>query len=84
MVATPHQSLSLTEIAQDTREASQRLGVLSTEDRNQAIEAIAQTLETASDEIIQANETDCKAAEKDGISKPLYNRLKLGESKLKA
>ncbi|MGB5768926.1 MAG: glutamate-5-semialdehyde dehydrogenase [Crocosphaera sp.] len=84
MVATPHQSLSLTEIAQDTREASQRLGVLSTEDRNQAIEAIAQALETASDEIIQANETDCKAAEKDGISKPLYNRLKLGESKLKA
>ncbi len=34
--------------------------------------------------LLKANETDCKAAEKDGISKPLYNRLKLGESKLKA
>ncbi|MEA5510349.1 glutamate-5-semialdehyde dehydrogenase [Crocosphaera sp. UHCC 0190] len=84
MVVTPSQSLSLTEIAQKTREAARQLGLLSTSDRNQAIEAIAQALESNYQEIIQANETDCQAAETAGIPKPLYNRLKLGKTKLNA
>lgn len=84
MVAPSSQSLSLIEIAQKTRESSRQLAILSTEDRNQAIAAIAEALENASDEIVQANEADCQAAESTGISQPLYNRLKLGETKLKA
>ncbi len=77
-------SLLLKEIAEKTCNVARKLGGLSTSDRNQAIEAIAQALETASDDIIKANELDCELAEKEGISKPLYNRLKLGETKLKA
>ncbi|ACB50248.1 gamma-glutamyl phosphate reductase [Crocosphaera subtropica ATCC 51142] len=77
-------SLLLKEIAEKTSQAARKLGGLSTDDRNQAIEAIAQALETASADIIKANELDCELAEKEGISKPLYNRLKLGETKLKA
>ena len=83
MIVNSSQSLLLKEIAQKTGNAARQLGGLSIGDRNQAIEAIAQALETASADIIKANELDCKLAEKEGISKPLYNRLKLGESKLK-
>lgn len=84
MIVNSSQSLLLKEIASKTCNAARKLGGLSTSDRNHAIEAIAQALETASEEIIKANELDCELAEKEGISKPLYNRLKLGETKLKA
>ena len=73
----------LTEIAQKTRFAASQLGLLSTEEKNQAINAIAQALESAKDEIIQANVADCEAALADGIAKPLYKRLLLDEHKLR-
>ncbi|MBD2209413.1 glutamate-5-semialdehyde dehydrogenase [Nostoc linckia FACHB-104] len=70
-------------IAQKTRSAASRLAVLSTEAKNQAIEVIAQALESARDEILQANIADCEAATADGIAKPLYKRLQLDEHKLR-
>ena len=76
--------LLLKEIAKKTSQAAQKLGVLSTSDRNQAIEAIATALENSSADIIKANKLDCKLAKKEGISEPLYNRLKLGKTKLEA
>ncbi|HAC65769.1 MAG TPA: glutamate-5-semialdehyde dehydrogenase [Cyanothece sp. UBA12306] len=84
MVSTQKKALSLVEIAQKTREAACQLSILSSEDRDQAIEAIAEVLETATPQIIEANQTDCKLATADGISTSLYNRLKLSETKLKA
>ncbi|HAG80023.1 MAG TPA: glutamate-5-semialdehyde dehydrogenase [Cyanobacteria bacterium UBA12227] len=84
MTATEITSLSLSAIAQTTRQAARQLAVLSTEVKNQAIEAIAQALESAKSDILAANATDCKVAEAEGISKPLYHRLKLDETKLKA
>lgn len=75
-------SRSLVEIAIQTRQAARSLAVLSTEAKNQAIEAIAQALETAAPEILAANAADCQAAEAEGIAKPLYNRLKLDAVKL--
>lgn len=74
---------SLIKTAQACRLCAQKLAVLSTEAKNQAIEAIAQALESAKAEIIAANGTDCQAAVSAGIPKPLYNRLKLDEAKLK-
>ncbi|HEY9301988.1 MAG TPA: glutamate-5-semialdehyde dehydrogenase [Phormidium sp.] len=76
-------SMSLSAIAQKTRQAARSLAVLSAEAKNQAIEAIAQALEAAATEIVAANTADCKAAEAAGIPKPLYARLKLDETKLK-
>ncbi|MBD1898242.1 glutamate-5-semialdehyde dehydrogenase [Coleofasciculus sp. FACHB-129] len=76
-------SMSLSAIAQKTRQAARSLAVLSTEAKNQAIEAIARSLEAATPEIVAANAADCKAAETAGIPKPLYARLKLDETKLK-
>ncbi|MEL7035475.1 MAG: glutamate-5-semialdehyde dehydrogenase [Cyanobacteria bacterium J06592_8] len=77
-------SLSLNDLAQQTRQAAQKLAVVSTEVKNQALEAVAQALEAATEEIITANQTDCQQAEIDGIPKPLYNRLKMDETKLKS
>ncbi|MCW5317147.1 glutamate-5-semialdehyde dehydrogenase [Nostoc sp. KVJ3] len=77
-IATP-----LIAIAGQTREAASKLAILSTEAKNQAIVAIAQALESARDEILQANIADCKAADAEGIPKPLYKRLELDEHKLR-
>ncbi|MBD1945560.1 glutamate-5-semialdehyde dehydrogenase [Coleofasciculus sp. FACHB-712] len=76
-------SMSLSAIAQKTRQAARSLAVLSAEAKNQAIEAIARSLESSASEIVAANAADCKAAEAAGIPKPLYARLKLDETKLK-
>ncbi|BAY64884.1 gamma-glutamyl phosphate reductase [Calothrix brevissima NIES-22] len=70
-------------IAQKTRAAASKLAVLSTEAKNQAIEAIAQALESATDDILKANLADCEAATADGIAKPLYKRLQLDAHKLR-
>ncbi len=84
MTVTATASPTLEDIARNTREASRKLGILSTEDKNQAIEAIATALESAAKEILAANAIDCETALAEGIAKPLMNRLKLSDSKLKA
>ena len=76
--------MSIIEIAQKTRVSARKLAVLSANAKNQAIEAMAKALEAAAPDIVAANAADCKAAETDGIAKPLYDRLKLDESKLKS
>jgi glutamate-5-semialdehyde dehydrogenase len=72
----------LTEIGQKTRIAAQHLASLSAEAKNVAIEAIAKSLETHTDEIIAANAVDCQAANGQ-IAPALYARLKLDATKLK-
>ncbi|PSO92051.1 MAG: glutamate-5-semialdehyde dehydrogenase [Cyanobacteria bacterium QS_9_48_30] len=84
MTVSEAASSSLIDIAQQTRQAAQQLSVLSTVERNQAIEAIAQALEAAESEILAANAADCEAAEEEGIPKALSARLKLSEGKLKS
>jgi glutamate-5-semialdehyde dehydrogenase len=70
-------------IAGQTRQAASKLAILSTEEKNHALVAIAQALESARDEILQANIADCKAADAEGIPQPLYKRLQLDEHKLR-
>ncbi|MEM8615233.1 MAG: glutamate-5-semialdehyde dehydrogenase, partial [Cyanobacteria bacterium P01_H01_bin.105] len=73
---------SLVAIAANTRQAARTLASLSTQQKNEAIEAIAQALEAAAAEITAANEEDLKAALADNLAKPLYGRLKLDTVKL--
>lgn len=75
-------SVTLTALAQQTREAARHLAALSTEQRNRALEAIAQSLEAAAPEILEANQADCEAALAEGLARPLYGRLKLDAEKL--
>jgi glutamate-5-semialdehyde dehydrogenase len=76
-------STALIELAQKTRASALQLGMLSAEVRNQALGAIAQSLETAAPEILAANAVDCEVATAEGISATLYARLKLNDTKLK-
>ncbi|MEG4800241.1 glutamate-5-semialdehyde dehydrogenase [Microcoleus sp. ARI1-B5] len=77
-------AMSIIEIAQKTRASARKLAVLSADAKNQAIEAIAKALEAAAPDVLAANAADRQAAEADGIAKPLYDRLKLDEVKLKS
>ena len=74
---------SLVAIAQSTRQAAQHLAGLSTEAKNKAIEAIANSLQHHESKIIAANQADCDAALAENLAKPLYGRLKLDAVKLK-
>ena len=74
---------SLVAIATQTRQAARTLAGLSTQQKNDAIEAIAQALEAAAAEIAAANDLDLKAALEDNLAKPLYGRLKLDAVKLR-
>jgi glutamate-5-semialdehyde dehydrogenase len=81
MVSTPVKSDSLLEIAQKARQAAQELAILSAEERNSALEAIAQALEKAKSDILAANQADCEAA-RGVIANSLYKRLELDANKL--
>jgi len=74
--------MSLLEQAQQTRQAAQGLATQSAEIKNQALEAIAQALESSADEILVANAKDCELAKASGLSSALYARLKLDANKL--
>lgn len=82
MTATQMTSRSLPVLARETRQAARALALLSTEKRNQAIEAIASALEAATSDILAANAADCQAALDDGLAAPLYGRLTLDANKL--
>ena len=77
-------ALSLEAIAQRTQQAARGLAQLSGDQKNQIIEAIAQSLEAAAEQITEANRQDLEAAQRDNLAKPLYGRLKLDATKLKS
>ena len=81
--ATSSTALSLEAIAQRTQRAARELAQLSGEQKNEVIEAIAQSLESAAERITEANQQDLEAALRDDLAKPLYGRLKLDATKLK-
>lgn len=81
---TASQVVPLSAIASSTSLAARKLAVLPSEAKNQAIEAIAKSLVSATPEILAANAADCQAALAEGIAKPLYDRLKLDATKLQA
>lgn len=73
-------------LARRVKAASHRLAVLSTEDRNRALLAIAVQLEQDAEEILRANTEDCIEASRmvdaGKLSRSLYDRLKLDRGKL--
>lgn len=75
---------ALQDMAMKTRKAAARLGVLGADQRDQALETMAQSLEQAEAEIVAANEADREAARAEGISPALLSRLKLDGPKLRS
>jgi glutamate-5-semialdehyde dehydrogenase len=74
--------MSLVQQAIKTAQAAQGLANCSTDQKNQALMAIATALEAASSDILAANEQDCQLAKETGIPSALYSRLKLDAEKL--
>ena len=71
------------EILKRARAAAPELGNLSTERKNEAIEAMAAELEASTDAILEANGRDMEAA-KGHISDVMLDRLRLTESRIRA
>lgn len=75
------------QIAKNAKEASLKIADLSTEIKNKALIKIADKIESAKDEIFEANKIDLELAQKlvdDGkLSKSTYNRLVFSEVKMR-
>lgn len=70
------------EIAKKARAASLKLAVASSDAKNAALSSIAENLRAQVPEILRANKTDLLAAEKNGLSKPMLERLALSPEKI--
>ena len=64
--------------------ASRRMAYLSTDVKNRALHNISEDLLTRQDEILAANQIDCKAAEASGMSAAMLDRLMLNPSRLES
>lgn len=70
------------EIAKNAKQASLKLGVLTTGQKNAALMEIADALEANTSYIISENEKDIAAAKANGMSSALIDRLKLDISRI--
>ncbi|MBQ7764627.1 glutamate-5-semialdehyde dehydrogenase [bacterium] len=70
------------ELAKNAKQASKKLATLSTEIKNKALLAVAETLDKNKSRIFEANKQDLEQAE-GKIPQAVYNRLKLDENKMR-
>lgn len=75
---------TVSQIAQQAKQASVALALFGQTAKNQALLTIADSLESRAAEILQANEKDIEFAKAQGISAAIIDRLLLSESRLKA
>lgn len=64
------------------RAAARRLAMLSTQQKNDALHAIADTLAAQADAVLDANEADVAAGREKGLSQALLDRLLLNEERI--
>ncbi|OUW19524.1 MAG: glutamate-5-semialdehyde dehydrogenase [Opitutales bacterium TMED158] len=69
------------ELARRARIASERMGELSTQDKNAWLARTAERLEAARDSIMAANERDVQAAAEKGVPETMRNRLGISDGK---
>lgn len=69
-------------LGQKAKEASHILATLTTKDKNNALENMAQALEKQMAAIIEANNKDISAARENGLAEPLIERLTLNEERI--
>ena len=65
------------------QEAAYKLGLLTAEEKNKALIAMAQALEDHQEEILKANQLDMEKGEANNLSKAFLDRLLLNESRIK-
>ena len=74
--------MSIKEMAGAAKRAAIQLAGVKTAVKNQALEAIANTLKQRSDQITAVNEVDLEAAKKNRLAEPLLKRLNFDEGKI--
>ncbi|GAA5106223.1 glutamate-5-semialdehyde dehydrogenase [Bartonella jaculi] len=72
------------DMGQKARHAAAALAVMSSEQKNKALEMIALCLEAQSDEILRANHQDLENAAQNNLKAAMIDRLKLDEGRLRA
>ncbi len=72
----------LIEKAKKAREASYSMALLTREQKDRALTAIADALNAGKDKIFEANAEDLRNAEEANLEKPLIKRLKFADAKL--
>ncbi len=74
--------MEIKEEVKKVKQSAPLLAGMSEEKRNHALQAVAEALLSAKEEIFAANAQDMEQAEKDGIAAPVLKRLKFDEGKL--
>jgi len=77
-------SVDLRAMGKAARTAAHRLSTLPSDAKNEALANIASGLESRRDEILEANESDCDRAGRDGMSAASIDRLVLDPGRLAA
>ena len=75
---------TLVAMARQARAASRRLAIMTTEEKNSVLRAIADALVAGQDRILAANALDLAAATEAGLSAALIDRLRLTPERLAA
>ena len=74
--------LSIKEVALTAKEASKKLALTSSEERNEALAAMARVLRDKGSEVVEANQIDMKHAREAGMSEGLLDRLLLDDARV--
>ncbi len=74
----------VTDKARSVKERSRRLGLLSSEEKDQALLRAADALEGSMETILGANAMDCETAKNAGASDQFLDRLRLNEDRVRA
>jgi len=74
----------MTQLGKHAKLVSSNLARLSSADKNQALESIAQSIERQSDHILRENSRDMVAAEQNDLTPALKDRLYLDESRIQS
>ena len=72
------------ELGKQAKDAARRLAVLSSEDKNKALQLMADQLEAQSAFLIEENQNDLHAAKKAGIAGAVLDRIALTPSRIQA
>jgi glutamate-5-semialdehyde dehydrogenase len=81
---SPGVSEMMDELGRRAREAASELALCPGSQRNQALQAAADSIRDSADAILDANQADMTAAEKRGLSAPLLDRLALNPERLES
>jgi len=71
-------------LAKQAKAAARRLAALSPEDKNRALELMADKLEAQSEQLLEENNKDLEAAKSAGVSSSLLDRIALNPDRVRA